>query len=194
MMERVACEREPRPAFCTLWRQGVVKIVDLLQGKWLGHPLHPALVHLPVGLWPVACALDIALCAGVQIPGAGRLAVACVGLGLLAALGAVPAGIADWSSIKREKPAWKLGVIHMLLNVVAIVIWSINFGLRLRAPDASVSPSVLASSVAGTVLLLAGGYLGSLMTFDHGVGVARLSKKKWRQAAVRAGAHVPDEK
>ena len=27
-----------------------VKLVDILQGKWLGHPLHPAVVHLPLGL------------------------------------------------------------------------------------------------------------------------------------------------
>ena len=31
----------------------------LLQGKWLGHPLHPALVHLPTGLFPAALLFDV---------------------------------------------------------------------------------------------------------------------------------------
>ena len=31
-----------------------MSLKDLLQGKWLGHPLHPALVHVPTGLWPAA--------------------------------------------------------------------------------------------------------------------------------------------
>ena len=26
-------------------------IKAFLQGKWLGHPLHPAMVHLPTGAW-----------------------------------------------------------------------------------------------------------------------------------------------
>src|SRR5690606_13059817 len=40
-------------------RARTVKLLDLLHGKWLGHPLHPAIVHVPIGLWTVACVLDV---------------------------------------------------------------------------------------------------------------------------------------
>jgi uncharacterized membrane protein len=34
-------------------------IKSFLQGKWLGHPLHPALVHIPVGAWTAALIFDL---------------------------------------------------------------------------------------------------------------------------------------
>ena len=33
---------------------------DLLQGKPFGHPLHPILVHFPVGLFVLSLLLDLA--------------------------------------------------------------------------------------------------------------------------------------
>jgi uncharacterized membrane protein len=34
-------------------------VKDFFQGKWLGHPLHPAIVHVPTGLWPAALVFDL---------------------------------------------------------------------------------------------------------------------------------------
>ena len=31
---------------------------NVLHGTWLGHPLHPALTHVPLGAWTTALALD----------------------------------------------------------------------------------------------------------------------------------------
>lgn len=171
-----------------------VKLFDILQGKWLGHPLHPALAHVPVGLWITAAVLDMVAWFG---PGAGvvaRLALACVILGLLATLLAVPTGVADWAPIKKEKPAWKLGLYHMLLNLLAIVVWAGNFGLRLGTsePGAAVTLPILLTSLTGALLVFVSGYIGSRMVFDQGVSVARQSKKKWRTVAERGGSHVPD--
>lgn len=172
-----------------------MKILDFLQGKWLGHPVHPALVHLPVGLWTVACAVDIAVRAGIHVPGGGELALYCVGLGLLAAVGSVPTGLADWWSIKKGKPAWKLGLIHMGLNLAATAAWAVNFAQRLWLGQGEpIGPAVLGTSIAGTVLLFAGAYVGTLLVFDQGASVARLSKKKWREIAIQGDARVPEEK
>lgn len=172
-----------------------MKIVDFLQGKWLGHPVHPAVVHLPAGLWPVACVLDLVARTGAGGGNLELLAVYCVGFGLIGALAAIPTGAADWAGIKQEKPAWKLGLYHMVLNLLATAVWSVNFGLRLVTfGQHVVTLPVLVTSVAGTLLVLTGGYLGGLLVFDHGISVARLSKKKWRRIAVHGGARVPDEK
>lgn len=168
-----------------------MKLLDILQGKWLGHPLHPALVHLPIGAWIAACVLDVTGWFGWTGAGPARLALYLVAAGLLTALLAVPPGIADWIEIKKEKPAWKLGLYHMSLNLLAAIIWAVNCGLRLGA-DERVTAPVLITSAAGTLLVVVSGYLGSLMVFDHGVGVARQSKKKWRQIAARGGSRLPD--
>jgi uncharacterized membrane protein len=174
-----------------------VKLVDFLQGKWLGHPLHPAIVHVPIGGWLVACVLDLVAWSGSGGATVERLALWCVGVGLAGALLAVPPGVADWMQIKKEKPAWKLGLWHMLLNLAAALVWAVNFGLRFEARDElgqAVTKAILLTSLTGTALLLVSAYLGSLMVFDQGIGVARTSKKKWRAIAVRAGARVPEEK
>jgi uncharacterized membrane protein len=172
-----------------------VKLSEFLQGKWLGHPLHSAIVHIPVGSWIAACLLDIAIWAEWLNRGAGQLAMYCVAVGLIGAALAVAPGIADWMHIKKEKPAWKLGLYHMILNVAAVVVWAVNFTLRLNSDsDLPITPSILITSLLGTVLVFISGYIGSLMVFDHGIAVARESKKEWRQIARRGGARVPEEK
>jgi len=174
-----------------------MKLVEFLQGKWLGHPLHPAIVHVPVGGWIVACALDVAspLVRGSAV--LEQLALWCVGVGLIGALVAVPPGVADWSAIKKGRPAWKLGLYHLMLNLSATLVWAVNFGLRYtHRADAThiVTAPILITSIVGVLLVIAGAYLGLLMVFDQGIGIARTSKKKWRQIAERAGARVPEEK
>ncbi|MEJ7659708.1 MAG: hypothetical protein WKG07_08815 [Hymenobacter sp.] len=34
------------------------RLSDTLHGVWLGHPLHPVLVQIPVGAWTSAAVLD----------------------------------------------------------------------------------------------------------------------------------------
>ena len=171
-------------------------IVDLLKGKWLGHPLHPLLVHVPMALWPAALLFDLLSRAGFGGNAMVRTSFFAIGLGLAVALLAVPTGIVDWSGIKREKPAWKIGLWHMLLNAVVLVLFAINFTLRLgnyrEAALVPVAPLVL--SIAGTLVLVVSAYLGGRMVYAYGINVARLSKGKWRKVAESAGANVAPEK
>src|SRR6266545_2417350 len=34
-------------------------LLDFLKGTWLGHPLHPVLVHVPMAMWPGALIFDL---------------------------------------------------------------------------------------------------------------------------------------
>lgn len=187
MTARPAATAPARPA---------VKLLDILQGKWLGHPLHPAVVHVPLALWIVAAVCDVLIYRDIAVSVLTRLSLYCVAGGLLGALVAVPTGIAEWVPIKKEKPAWKLALYHMLLNVAAVALFVVNFVWRLRELEVGdgISKAVLVTSVVGAVVLVASGYIGSLMAYDHGVSVARLSKKKWRAVAARAGSRLPEEK
>jgi uncharacterized membrane protein len=104
-------------------------------------------------------------------------------------------GIADWSDVKRDRPAWKLGLAHMVLNLLAAVAWGINVGLRVprlqQAQQVTLTQAVL--SLIGTSILLIGAYLGGRMVYSYGIGVARMSKQKWRKLAESGGANVPDQ-
>jgi uncharacterized membrane protein len=169
-------------------------LIDFLQGKWLKHPLHPALVHVPTALWPAAFLFDVLSQSGNSI--FAELAFYAILLGLVFALPAIPTGVADWTDIRREKPAWKLGLYHMILNVIITILWGINLAMRLPAFQSmsSVPTGPVALSAIATLMLLVSGSLGGRMIYAYGINVARLSKKKWREIAREGGAALPPEK
>lgn len=170
-------------------------LLNLLKGKWLGHPLHPILVHVPVAMWPSALIFDLLSHCGIGGNAIVRLSFYAIIFGLVASLGAVPTGLVDWTGIKKEKPAWKIGLYHMILNLLTAALFAINLGLRFGdfrdAPSVARAPLTL--SIVGTILLIGSAYLGGRMTFEYGISVARLSKKKWRSLAQAGGANVPEE-
>jgi uncharacterized membrane protein len=171
-------------------------IKNILQGRWLGHPLHPALVHLPTGLWPAALLFDVLSRAGVGGHAMVLVSFACIAGGLLAVLAAVPTGIADWSDVKRERPAWRIGLYHMILNVVATGTFGLNLWLRWDDVGRAdvVSTGELLLSLLGVCVLAVSGYLGGRLAYEHGIGVARMSKGKWRRVAEAVHANLPPAK
>ena len=170
-----------------------MKPIEILQGKWLGHPAHPAIVHIPLALWIGAAVIDVLACFGVGSEPLTHLALYGVVLGFAGAALAIPTGFADWLPIKPGKPTRKLGLAHMALNVTAAGLFLVNLILRFRALETAqpITPAVVATSATGALVLIASGYLGSLMTFDRGVSVARQSKDTWRELAEKGGSSVP---
>ena len=170
-------------------------LLNILKGKWVGHPLHPILVHVPMAMWPAALIFD--LLSKWQIGGNAmvRLSFYAIAFGLIASLLAVPAGLVDWTGIKKEKPALKIGLYHLALNVVVTALFAINLGLRLQDfRDASiVATAPLTLSILGTAILIASAYLGGRMTYHYGISVARMSRDEWREIAQAGGANLPPE-
>lgn len=169
-------------------------MIDFLQGKWLKHPLHPALVHIPAALWLVAWGCDLLSQVRTETT-FGLIAFYAGLLGWIVALLAIPTGFADWIDIGREKPAWKLGLYHMGLNVLVVILWAINLWLRVETLQsaAPVPAGLVWLSTLAAVLLLVSGYLGGRMIYAYGISVARLSKAKWRKMAQQGGAALPPE-
>lgn len=169
---------------------------DILQGRWLGHPLHAAVVHVPLGLWPAAFLFDLLNLAGFSPEFFGVLAFVAVLVGLLAVFVAVPTGWADWAGIKREKPAWKLGLAHMVVNLCASVVWLVNLAVRIPGlgEGEPVSGMIAGLSGIGVVLLSVGAWIGGRMVYSEGTSVARSAgaKKKLRRAAEKGGSNLPE--
>lgn len=98
-----------------------------LRGAWLGHPLHPALTDLPVGLWTSAFVLD--LVGGRRArPAAQRL----IGLGLLAVPVTAATGMADYETIDDQR-ARRVGAAHAAGNVAASLCYLASWRARRRA-------------------------------------------------------------
>jgi nitrite reductase/ring-hydroxylating ferredoxin subunit/uncharacterized membrane protein len=147
---------------------------NLLQGRPFGHPLHSLLVHLPIGLFTLSLLFDL----GTRLFEAdNRLvqgAAYAIGLGLLAAFAAAITGAADWAEIRADHPARRTANTHMLLNLLAVSLYVLNFVLRLFALDALAAPGLpLGLSLLGMGLLSYSGYLGGRMVYEDGIGVGR---------------------
>src|SRR3954451_5248432 len=88
---------------------------DLLHGTWLGHPLHPVLVQVPVGSWVSAGLLD-------AIPPLRPAATLLIGTGVAAAVPAALSGAADWS--EQSTGVRRLGALHAVLNTAALGLYA----------------------------------------------------------------------
>ena len=63
----------------------------MLQGRWLGHAVHPLLTDLPLGLWTATSVLDLA-----PVPGSRKSAERLLALGLAAVPAVALTGWAEW--------------------------------------------------------------------------------------------------
>ncbi len=162
-----------------------------LQGRWLGHPLHPVLVHLPVGLWPTAFVLDIiSIAVGSAL--AVKLSFWALVLGLLVAVLAIPAGRADWWDIPRGDRARRIGITHLSLNMMVIILVVMNIILRLDSWSTATSVAIWSALLSGTTIILLGisGYLGGQMVYTYGASIPR-HVTRLRQTAQAGHANVP---
>jgi nitrite reductase/ring-hydroxylating ferredoxin subunit/uncharacterized membrane protein len=146
-----------------------------LQGKPFRHPLHPALVHFPIGLFLLSLALDIlSYVWSDEATILDRASFYAMSLGFGIGILAILAGLVDRSDIRLDHPARKTANIHMTLNLIAIGLYGLNLLVRARQPDATPASlvTVLLSSV-GAAIILVSGYLGGTMVYDNGIGVGR---------------------
>ncbi|TQF68316.1 hypothetical protein FK531_14555 [Rhodococcus spelaei] len=125
----------------------------LLRGSWLGHPVHPAMVAVPLGAWTSSLVLDIVFRDHLA---ARRM----IGFGLIAVPPALATGWADWSL--RDAPQRRAGLIHAAGNTVAVVLMLASYRRRKAAPGFRASAlSVLGLGAAG-----AAGALGGHIAFS----------------------------
>ena len=137
-------------------------------------PLHPPLTDFPVALWVMAFVFDL-----VSF-GAGNAFVKAAFYNLAAgdviALLAAAAGLFDFTRIAPGHRTKKVALVHAGLNVLALVIFSVEAWARsslLAAPHTPV-PLVVLSAV-GVALVLSAAYVGGQLVYDLGVNVAALT-------------------
>ncbi|MFL5758738.1 MAG: Rieske 2Fe-2S domain-containing protein [Thermomicrobiales bacterium] len=132
---------------------------DTLVGTWLGHPLHPATVALPVGAWTTALALDLA--------GEERAADLAIGLGLSGALVSAVTGAAQWEDATNDEHPRRIGSLHVLANSAATACYAASLAMR----KSGARSAGFALSLAGLGFVTAGGQLGGDLAYDLGIGV-----------------------
>lgn len=138
------------------------RVRDALHGTWLGHPLHPVLVDLPIGFWTSAMVLDVV--AGER---GARAAQQLVGAGAISAVSAAATGLIDWDALGDERHAKRVGVVHAISNSVALALYTWSWLLRRRGRRRG----GVAVGLAGGAVVGFGAYLGGHLAYRQAVGV-----------------------
>lgn len=133
---------------------------DALRGKWLGHPLHPLMVTVPIGAFVSTAVLDMA-------PGNEDAARKLTGLGLAATAPTALLGLADYADLDERQR--RVGLVHALSNTTAAALFAGSYASRARG--AHRRGKVL--SALGLTVLSAGGALGGHLSYAQGAGVFR---------------------
>lgn len=145
------------------------KLRDALHGVWLGHPVHPALVQVPIGTWLSATLLDLTGDSDAQ---ARKLTAA----GMLMSMPAAISGATDWS--EQHEQQMRVGVVHALANVAGLTC----YGASLLAGNRRTSRQL---RLAGLVAVMVGGKLGGYISFrlaggaNHSEAVPHLVEPSW---------------
>ena len=147
---------------------------DLLEGKPLRHPIHPMLVHFPIGFLVLSFLLDLVSLGFPEVPGLLRGSFYAMLLGIITALLAAVPGFVDYSDIRRDHPGKATATRHMILNLMVVAIYGINLWIRSSAlSDSKISLPPLLLSIIGIGLLSVSGYLGGRLVYDEGIAVGR---------------------
>jgi len=134
-----------------------------------GHPIHPILITLPIGMFIGVLLLDLVF----WRTGNEAFATAAhwlLGFGLIAAALAAVTGLIDFlgdDRIRGLSDAWH----HAIGNVIMVLVQLFSFYWRYRHGAAGVVPVGLLASLVAVCILLFTGWKGGEMVFRHRVAV-----------------------
>lgn len=141
------------------------------KAKALGHPIHPMLIVLPLGLFVTAVVFDIIY----LITDNGRWADYAwhvIAVGVIGGLLAAVFGLVDWLAIPAGTRAKSIGLWHGGGNVVMVALFGLSWLLRRDEPT-DPDALALALSFIGIALGTVTGWLGGELVNRLGVGVDR---------------------
>jgi nitrite reductase/ring-hydroxylating ferredoxin subunit/uncharacterized membrane protein len=136
-------------------------IRDLLNGRWLGHPLHGVLTDAPIGILFLVIVLDV-----LDLRTAADVALI---VGILTMLAAALAGFADYAD--TDGTARERATVHSTLMVVALLVYVASLAIRGAGGDDRTA--AVWTSVVAFLILAAGAYVGGDVVYALGNMVRR---------------------
>ena len=138
--------------------------------KLAGHPVHPMLIVLPLGLFISAVVFD-----GAYIwrgsPTWATVAFWNIGAGVVTGLLAAVFGIVDWLAIPAGTRAKRVGLTHGLTMVVTVSLFAAVWLMRRNVDGVTPTTTLYALEVIAHVTGAFGGWLGGELVDRLGVGV-----------------------
>jgi uncharacterized membrane protein len=138
-----------------------------------GHPIHPALIALPIGGFVGSFVADLVyLLSGRDILWYDFAFWAAV-FGVVTALLAAIPGVVDYLSVASRTGARSTAIGHAATNLIVVALFIATIALRFdgAAVDGSRHTIALILSLAGVSLLAVSGWLGGELVFRHHIGM-----------------------
>lgn len=137
--------------------------MDFWHGTWVGHPLHPILTDVTLGMWMATAVFDV-LESVTGDRGLDTCARATITAGLASSAATVTAGITDWMHL-QDHPR-RVGFVHALLHASSLVLYGASLLMRRRGNRAAGQNAAM----AGLMVASTAAYLGSEMAYGLRVG------------------------
>ncbi|MBA3947107.1 MAG: DUF2231 domain-containing protein [Herpetosiphonaceae bacterium] len=146
----------------------------VLQGKpFLSHPVHVILVHFPMTLVPVGFIFDTMASQDRKFRSLQEAGYYANLFGIVTTIPTAVTGLAEWWDIPRDHPAWLTATTHAALNDIVLGIGVYNWWSRRNRRNFQPNQTNLVLGGVATVVLSLSGWLGGLLSYDHGLGVQR---------------------
>jgi uncharacterized membrane protein len=140
------------------------------KAKLLGHPIHPMLIVLPLGLFIGAVVFD-ALYLWQGNPAFAAVGYWNIAGGIIGGLLAAVFGLVDWWAIPSGTRAKRIGLLHGGSNVVVVALFAFVWWARSTGVDTAPTTNIFLIEVAALVLGSVAGWLGGELVDRLGVGV-----------------------
>lgn len=144
------------------------RVKDFLCGVWFGHPVHPALVTIPIGAWTSALFFDLAWLGSDDDKGMARSADMMMWLGLAGAAGSAATGLANW--VDTDGQEQRTGMLHAVLNGGVTVLNLSSALLRLSGQRRT----AIALASTAYALTIYSSYIGGELAYSDGIGMNRV--------------------
>ena len=135
-----------------------------------GHPIHPMLVTIPIGLWIFSLVADIVAMRSAAPETWSTVALYTLIGGIVGALVAALPGLIDLLSL-QDRAIKKTALVHMTINLTVVALYAFNAWLRLGNPGIT-GGIPFGLSVLAVAMLAVSGWLGGKMVYLAGVGVS----------------------
>ena len=142
------------------------------KNKFFGHPIHPMLIVIPLGLFIGAIVFDtiFLFTKNPLLPGVSFFNI---GVGILGGLLAAVFGFLDWMMIPANTRAKTIGAFHGIGNVVVVLMFAVSWWIRSQTPGLIPSTASLTFSYLAIGLGVVTAWLGGELVFRLKIGVDR---------------------
>ena len=160
--------------------------------SFLGHPLHPTLIPLPIGLFSWALLSIVVFVFNddkLWYDMAFWTAIGGVGTALLAAL----PGFGDYFTLALKSDARNMATAHMLLNLATVGVFGVGVLLMIdeNAIDGGALATVVVLFAVGMGMLGVSGYLGGEMAYRYHLGMVPDDGAQEAEERRRHVTHAP---